>query len=355
MPLRMPDMQDTQRIYRKFRIGDLMDLYMMDTRLQGREEQDGHNTSATRTLLGTQQRDWFLNSMDTSTARWQIMGQQVMFAPLRIQITPFPAFYPNDDQWDGYPAERDIIQNFVLNESIDNFVVLTGDIHTSWANDIPTASYNSSTGAGSAGVEFVATSVTSQGSPLPVSQTIIQSQNPHIKYIDLTRKGYVLLDVNKDRTQGEYWYVSTISSRGGTEAYAQGWFVNNGERHLRQSAGPSIAATHISGIKAPSDPRCTISTSVSISDKKESVLLGVYPNPFNSEIILQFTIDKDVESAAIVYDALGREVARNDFGKLNAGLHELPFNLDRLNPGAYIIVVKMGNKQNQRKIIKTNR
>jgi alkaline phosphatase D len=353
MPLRMPDMQDTQRIYRKFRLGELMDLYMMDTRLQGREEQDGHNTSTTRTLLGQQQRDWFLNSTDTSTARWQVMGQQVMFAPLRVQISPFPAYYPNDDQWDGYPAERNTIQNHILTNNIPNFVVLTGDIHTSWANDIPSTAYNSSTGAGSVGVEFVATSITSQGSPLPVSQSIIQSQNPHMKYIDLTRHGYVLLDVNKDRTQGEFWYVSTISSRGGTEAYAQAFFVNNGERHLRTASGPSLSSSHIGGIKAPLDPRCTLS-SISISDKRESVLLGVYPNPFNNDVMMQFTLHTDAESSAIVFDALGREVARKNFGKLNAGMHELSIDLSRLNAGAYIIVLKMGDKINQRKLVKTN-
>jgi alkaline phosphatase D len=36
MPLRMPDPAETMRIFRKFNIGDLIDLYMMDTRLQGR-------------------------------------------------------------------------------------------------------------------------------------------------------------------------------------------------------------------------------------------------------------------------------------------------------------------------------
>jgi len=361
MPLRMPDLNDPQRIYRKFKIGDLIDLYMMDTRLQGREEQNGHDTNPSRTLLGAQQRQWFLNETDSSTARWQVMGQQVMFAPLRIQIPPFPSFYPNDDQWDGYPAERTTIQNHFINNNISNLVVLTGDIHTSWANDIPGTGYVASTGAGSVGVEFVATSVTSQGSPLPLGQSIIQAINPHMKFIDLTNHGYVLLDVNKNRTQGEFWFVNTISSRGGTDSFARAWFVNNNERHLRQSSGPSVANTNLLGIQAPEwpigyDPNCNDSTTTATISpaSRETVLLGVYPNPFNSEIIMQFTLHVDAESSAIVYDAMGREVARKEFGKLNAGMHELPFNLDRLVAGNYFIVMKMGNKMNQRKLIKTN-
>jgi alkaline phosphatase D len=358
MPLRMPDPVDTMRIYRKFNMGDLIDLYMMDTRLQGREEQNGHDTNPARTLLGAQQRQWFLNETDSSTARWQIMGQQVMFAPLRVQIGPFPAFYPNDDQWDGYPAERTTIQNHFLNNNIPNFVVLTGDIHTSWANDIPGTGYNASTGAGSVGVEFVATSVTSQGSPLPVGQGIIQSVNPHMKFIDLSNHGYVLLDVNKDRTQGEFWFVNTIDTRGGTNAYTQGWFVNNNERHLRQAAAASVANPNMIGVPAPTwpigyNPNCNTTTSVPVAASRETVLLGVYPNPFNSEIMLQLTLNEEAETAAIVYDAMGREVARKDFGKLNAGMQELPFDLEKHSAGNYYIIVKMGNKTNQRKLIKT--
>jgi alkaline phosphatase D len=353
MPLRMPDLQDTMRIYRKFRFGELIDLYMCDTRLQGRDEQNGHDTDPARTILGQSQKNWFLNSIDTSTTRWQVMGQQVMFAPLKVQFPPLPAFYPNDDQWDGYPAERDNIQNTVLNNNIPNFVVLTGDIHSSWANDIPTASYNGSTGAGSVGVEFVATSTTSSGSPLPVSQSLLQGFNPHMKFIDLTNHGYVLLDINKNRTQGEFWFVDGIATRGGTVAYNTGFYVNNNERHLRQAAGPSLATSAMIGLQAPLDPRCTLSA-LQNSYQRETVLLGVYPNPFNNEITLQFTLHENAAATSVVYDAVGREVARKDFGNLGAGMHELSFDLNTLTAGAYIVVVKMGNKINQRKLIKTN-
>lgn len=362
MPLRMPDQQDTQRIYRKFRIGDLIDLYMMDTRLEGREEQNGHDTDPNRTLLGQQQFDWFVNSMDTSTAQWQIMGQQVMFAPLAIN-SPFGANYPNDDQWDGYPAERDKIIDSVLMNNIDNFVVLTGDIHTSWGNDIPTATYDPATGAGSAGVEFVATSVTSQGASFlgPLGQLgtgVIQGQNPHMKYIELTQHGYVILDVNQTRTQGEWWFVDQISSPGATESMAQAWFVNNGERFLQQYALPSNPSLTMVGIQAPYLPRgCgdTITTVNSPALGNASVLIGVYPNPFNEEVALQFTLNKNTETSVRVFDALGRELYNKNWGMLNKGMYEQYVDLSKLEAGAYIIVLKMGDQMNQRKLIKAAR
>jgi alkaline phosphatase D len=64
---------------------------------------------------------------------------------------------------DGYPAERNKILTHIESNNIDNVVILTGDIHTSWANDIPVdlGSYTASTGAGSVAVEYVCTSVTS--------------------------------------------------------------------------------------------------------------------------------------------------------------------------------------------------
>ena len=94
-------------------------------------------------------------------------------------------------------------------------MVLTSDIHTSWANDLPTATYNSSTGSGSAGVEFVVTSVTSPSldaiSALgSTAAAIVQSQNDHMKYVDLVEKGYYILDVNKQRTQADWYYVDRV-------------------------------------------------------------------------------------------------------------------------------------------------
>jgi alkaline phosphatase D len=63
--------------------------------------------------------------------KWKIIGQQVMMAPLQILGVSV-----NTDQWDGYTGERDSLYSHLLDNGIDNAVVLTGDIHTSWGNDL---------------------------------------------------------------------------------------------------------------------------------------------------------------------------------------------------------------------------
>lgn len=241
MPLRKPDPFDTLRIFRKLRYGKLLDLIMLDTRLYDRDEQDiASANDSTHKLMGPLEMAWFLQQLSDTSTRWKIIGNQVMFAPLQIFGQPF-----NADQWDGYNYERTKIQNHILNTNIKNVVMLTGDIHTSWCNDVPGNNYDPNTGNGSICVEFVGTSVTSLNSPLPVGVGIIQSLNPHMKYIDLDHHGYYILDVRKNRTQADYTYVRT-DQLGFNNDEAASYYVNNNERHLRQGAPvinyPSISA-----------------------------------------------------------------------------------------------------------------
>ena len=82
--------------------------------------------------------------------------------------------------------------NFINSNNIDNLVVLTGDIHTSWANDLPGSGYSSSSGSGSVGVEFVTPSVTSPGADFGggIGAAAIQTFNSHMKFVDLTEHGF---------------------------------------------------------------------------------------------------------------------------------------------------------------------
>jgi alkaline phosphatase D len=122
--------------------------------------------------------------------------------------------------------------------------VLTGDIHSSWAADLHPNPYNpalydKATGAGSLAVEFVGTSVTSPGVDTDTSGAVagaIRFYNPHLKYVQLTRRGYLLMDVNRDRVVGEWWYVDTVASPSNVESFATAFEVRTGENRLRPSA-----------------------------------------------------------------------------------------------------------------------
>lgn len=240
IPIRRPDLADTFRIFRNFKWGKLMNLVMLDSRIYDRSEQDGSKANdTTHHLLGPYQMNWMLQQLSDTSAKWKVIGNQVMFAPFKA----FGAIL-NDDQWDGYAIERTRVENHIVNNNIKNVVVLTGDIHTSWANDIPGANYNSSSGAGSVGVEFVGTSVTSKSMPFSIGVNIIKSFNPHMKYINLVDHGYYTLDVKKNKVQADYRFLP-VDKISNTETSGESWYVNGTESFLRK-ANAQVAAPKVS-------------------------------------------------------------------------------------------------------------
>lgn len=255
MPIRSRSKHD-DKIYRRFRVGNLADLIMLDTRLHGRDLQAAFKTGEaelpandpvvsdpSRTLLGLDQEQWLqeqLWSSKTRGATWRVLGQQVMMAQLSAT---FGRTIINADQWDGYRPARERLLRHLIDNRIDNNVVLTGDIHSSWANDLTlnpwdSAGYNPSTGAGSAGVEFVAPAVSSPGPiPDPATAAVVAGQlrfvSPHMKYIDLHRRGYGVLDINHDRVRGEVYHVATIDSRDTGETLAAALVSDAGSNTLQ--------------------------------------------------------------------------------------------------------------------------
>lgn len=204
------------KIWRAFRYGDLVDLLMLDTRLWGREQQYGElgeepPMDPERQILGADQEAWLFGELEGSTATWKIIGQQVMFGQLGLVTNP--------DQWDGYPEARERFFDVVEASAIDNVVVLTGDIHSSWGMDLARdpfdPAYDPDTGAGSFGVEFVAPGITSPGFPDALAGLAegVKGDNPHMKLVELVRRGYVVLDIDAERVQAAWYHVDTITTR----------------------------------------------------------------------------------------------------------------------------------------------
>jgi alkaline phosphatase D len=231
LPIRPPT-PSKDSIYRAFQFGDLADFIMLDTRLEGREQQLENPADPARTeqrnLLGQTQKDWFKNELDISTGLWKFVGQQVMIAQLQIleiqRLLPdvptndfSPLIAVNMDQWDGYPTEREEILDFIETKEIKNTVVLTGDIHSSWASEVYKSSALVTSGLldEPLAAEFVTTSITSPGFP-PESAELLSGvlpvANPHIKYTELSSRGFILMDVTRERTQAEYYYAADIST-----------------------------------------------------------------------------------------------------------------------------------------------
>jgi alkaline phosphatase D len=247
MPIRAATPGEVSLIYRAFAFGDLFDLMMLDTRYAGRDARIVSNCDVagiqdeTRSLLGAEQEGWLLQSLRDSHARgarWRLLGQQVMFGQLSDAAE---GCVSHPDQWDGYAQSRARVLS-LLREGIDNLVILTGDAHSSWALDITEdpfdpSRYDAATGQGSLAVEFVAPGVTSPGTNGATSA--ILATHPHLKFADFSRRGYVLLDINRERVQAEWYFMTTLQERRADEELAGSFQTLHGENRVRIALGPS--------------------------------------------------------------------------------------------------------------------
>ena len=256
MPVREVDAAQPRQNQRAFRVGDLVDLVMLEERLSARSQQlpatiptpfgngfvqAGAFVDSTRTLLGAVQEAWLADRLRKSTARWKFVGQGVMFAQLKLQGAPLSAgggVFVNSDQWDGYQPARDRVYDVLKGNgtqpAVNNVVVLTGDIHSSWAADlsqdpnnanVATGGYNAATGEGSRAVEFVGTTA-----------AFLRSVNPHFKFIDFNQRGYMLLDVTPQRAVCEWWFVDTVASISNVQTFGAAFEVVHGSNRLQPSA-----------------------------------------------------------------------------------------------------------------------
>lgn len=238
VPLRR---RDDGAIYRSLRWGDLADLVLLDTRHAGRDEQPsltGASRDPGRQMLGAPQEEWLAEALARSViddVPWRLVGQQVMVAPLTVAGRVL-----NVDQWDGYPTARARLLD-LLDEARD-CVVLTGDIHSSWAMDLPRdlATYDRVSGQGSVGVELVAPAVTSPGLTGALATAASEAARllPHIRWADLRRRGFVVVDVDRERMQADWYHLEDVTTRAQPATYAAGFVARRGSPHLEPAAGP---------------------------------------------------------------------------------------------------------------------
>ena len=240
------------RLYRHFAFGDLADLLMLDTRLEGRDRQATSRDelaaieAASRQMLGAAQEEWVFEELRDSAAGnrpWQILGQQVMFAPQTPAGTPAGA----TDSWDGYRAARNRVFDAEAGAGAKHLIVLTGDVHSAWAYDLARdpfgAKYDAKTGRGAIGSEIVAPSVTSPGGPAADRVAALHTARPHLKWVEGHQRGYVVLDLTPERMQADWWFVPTITERSASEQFAKGMVAEAKHPGLVEAASPSTTRT----------------------------------------------------------------------------------------------------------------
>ncbi|MCH8499781.1 MAG: alkaline phosphatase D family protein [Marinobacter sp.] len=277
MPIRPVRPDNKLRIYRSFQFGQLMSLMMLDTRLIGRDEQVKTTWDARereRHLLGDEQQNWLFDELEHSRSRgaqWHLIGQQVMLSPLTLGTLPDTPNWPlgggiqlNYDQWDGYQTSRRALLNRIDAMGLDNAVILTGDIHSSWAMDVTLdpgniLKYGPLTGRGSLAVEFVTPAVTSPAIPektlADLAAAYIVPANAHLKWVDLFHRGYMVLDITPEHCKADWFHLHTVSQPDDREFFARSYFAATGSNRVRQASTPSApkaiapslapAATHL--------------------------------------------------------------------------------------------------------------
>jgi alkaline phosphatase D len=240
MPIRPASPGDSQRIYRQFAYGDLFDLVLLDTRYAGRSETIASNCDrvgledTARSLLGAEQEAWFFDALRTSNSRgtrWRLVGQQVMLAQLSDASL---GCVTQLDQWDGYGPSRARMLGLLRDEAIGNVVVLTGDAHSSWAFDIAESpfdisSYDGATGQGSLAVELVTPSVSS---PYTFDENAAYTTHPHLKFMELLRHGYLLVDLSLERVQAEWYLATSVLTPRPEETLGAVYQTRSGENRL---------------------------------------------------------------------------------------------------------------------------
>jgi alkaline phosphatase D len=213
-------------LYRRAQWGKLATFHVLDTR-QHRSDQivqcavtaqdaSGYCPDAlsdTRGILGAVQRNWLFEGLAGSGASWNVLANQVAFAPFDSDNGAGRLF--TADKWDGYVADRQAVLDFLAEQQLTNTVVMTGDAHIHSARNVP-PSFTSLDGDPVA-TEFIGTSISTDGDPGTIQTSFGGGlNNPHVVFRN-NQRGYVRVTLEPGVWTNEFRVVDTVRNpNGGT-------------------------------------------------------------------------------------------------------------------------------------------
>ena len=218
MPLRSRSVPHGPRmqLYRKLSFGRLAGFLVLDTRQQRTDQPNGDGNhdidedamSPKNTMLGARQRNWLQKTLIESGACWNVMAQQTMMG-LADKKAGEGQLY-SMDSWPGYVYERRQLLEFLRDRRVPNPVVLTGDIHNNWVNDLRIDDHQPETPV--IATEFVGTSISSSGDgadKLENSDAIL-SENPGVRFFN-SQRGYVRCTLTPDQWRSDYQVLQRVT------------------------------------------------------------------------------------------------------------------------------------------------
>ncbi|MBI1193709.1 MAG: T9SS type A sorting domain-containing protein [Bacteroidetes bacterium] len=345
LPLRPVPGPDANKIYRRFAFGQLATLHLLDIQLFSETDL---LPSGEPSLLGNSQFEWLRNGLDSSSASWQLIGNQKLVSPWRLDDVPAGVDIGSGNvldssSWDGYNQSRQLLMQAIADYCPGQALILSGDAHMTVVTDLPanllappldTISYDSETGAGSLAAEFLPSSI-SRGNademglpPLIIAELIRISReiNPHQQHLELTQHGFGLLDIRADSIVAESWYAP-ILERSAALTFGGGWVLRQGTGHWeRQTRSAPV------GLNQTLDFTAAIHA-LHLSD--------VYPNPAKDKATLEVTSHKPGLLTFEVRSIASGKMVLN-WTELHAGFNpaKVHFDTHTLASGSYTITVR---------------
>ncbi|GAA1589514.1 alkaline phosphatase D family protein [Actinoplanes couchii] len=261
MPLRrssIPNGIDMQ-LYRRLHWGRLATFHMLDTR-QYRDDQgcgDGYKDcpatyDPARSITGAEQEAWLLDGFRRSTARWDVLGQQVFFGQRDNNSGPQKVL--SMDSWDGYQGSRDRITRGWLDARVRNPVVLTGDVHAHWADDLK-LDWDDPTSR-TVGTELVCSSITSggNGADVPGGNHSWTPWNPHLRFYN-NQRGYVRTRITGGELTADFVVLPYVTEAGAAAHTRATFVIEDRVPGLHQTAD---APTPSAGLRATGPAEDTV-------------------------------------------------------------------------------------------------
>lgn len=242
MPLRRsalpsgPDML----LYRRLEFGRLASFHVLDTRQYRTDQPEGDGVKPpgpavfdpAGTIMGDRQRAWLFDGLTRSSAAWNVLAQQVMVA--RVDHTPGSGETFPMDKWAGYEFERRRLLRHFRDAGVANPVVLTGDVHNNWANELVTDFDHPD--SPSVATEFVGTSITSGGDGAEKREDTdaMLAENPFVKFFN-NERGYVRCEITPGAWRTDYRTVPYVSRPGAPLHTRASFVVESGRPRLNRA------------------------------------------------------------------------------------------------------------------------
>jgi alkaline phosphatase D len=159
-------------------------------------------------MLGRAQERWLEGALGESRAGWNVLAQQTRIA--QFDELPGPGRRAWTDSWDGYPAARRRLLDFIAERRVANPVAIGGDVHSFNVAELKRDFDDPSSAV--VGAEFVGTSITSQGWPQERFDPLLPD-NPHMKLLDSRHRGYVRMEVTSKALRADLRAMETVQTR----------------------------------------------------------------------------------------------------------------------------------------------